>query len=153
VVAIALGSNLGDRAAYLHAGLAGLRGLPHTVLDAASQLIETAPVGGVDQGPYLNAAALLRTSLPPRELLEALHAIERAHGRDRSREQRWGPRTLDLDLLTYGDVIIDEPGLTIPHPRLHEREFVLEPLAAIAPALEVPGRGTVAQLLATLRGA
>lgn len=122
-------------------------------MEGVSEFIETAPVGGVDQGAYLNAAALLRTSLLPRELLDALHGIEREQGRDRSKERRWGPRTLDLDLLTYGDMIVCEAGLTVPHPRLHERGFVLEPLAAVAPELVVPGLGKVVDLLTKLREA
>ncbi|MBI1190837.1 MAG: 2-amino-4-hydroxy-6-hydroxymethyldihydropteridine diphosphokinase [Tepidisphaera sp.] len=148
--AIALGSNLGDRASYLDAALRAMGSLPHTALLAASEFLETEPVGDPDQGPYLNAAALLRTELAPHGLLAALQSIERAHGRDRARERRWGPRTLDLDLLVYADLVLDEPGLTIPHPRMHERAFVLRPLVLIAPELVVPGRGPVADLLAGL---
>lgn len=153
LAAVALGGNLGDRRAYLLAGVAGLGSLPQTEVCAVSAFIETAPVGDVDQGPYLNGAAMIRTRLSPRELLHALHAIEREQGRDRANERRWGPRTLDLDLLTYADLTISEHDLTIPHPRLHERAFVLRPLAEIAPTLIVPGRGTVAALLAGLRRA
>ncbi|HVU63719.1 MAG TPA: 2-amino-4-hydroxy-6-hydroxymethyldihydropteridine diphosphokinase [Phycisphaerales bacterium] len=151
--AIALGSNLGDRAAHIAAAFDALAHLPRTDLIARAPSIETAPLGapGIDAGgPYLNSAALLHTALPARDLLNHLHAIELSRGRNRDAEPRWGPRTLDLDLLVYGDQIIDEPGLTIPHPRLHERDFVLEPLYVIAPDLEVPGRGKVADLLAAL---
>lgn len=141
--AIALGSNLGDRAAHLALAMAAIAGLPRTVLVARSEAIPTEPVGlpgGADPGgPYLNAAAVVRTRLSPRELLIGLQRIERAAGRDRASDAaRWGPRTLDLDLLLYEQFVIDEPGLTIPHPRMHERRFVLEPLAQVAPGWVVP---------------
>lgn len=153
LAAVALGSNRGDRAATLRSALAALGALPRTRLLAGATPIETAPVGPVPQGPYLNSAALLETALTPRELLDALLEIERAHGRRRTRERRWGPRTLDLDLLTHGQAVIDEPGLTLPHPRLRERRFVLEPLAEIAPDLPIaPDGRTPVQLLALLRG-
>lgn len=149
--AIALGSNLGDRRAHLTAALHGLSTHPAIRSLRVSDFIETAPVSEIPQGPYLNAAAVFETSLSPRELLTTLLAIERAEGRDRSREQRWGPRTLDLDLLLYDEHVIQEPGLQVPHPRLHERQFVLEPLAAVAPNWLVPGTGrTVRQLRAGL---
>lgn len=149
---VALGSNLGDRYEHMRRGVAGLAALPGTRLVAQSDLFETEPVGPVAQGRFLNAAAELRTSLTPRALLEELQSIERACGRLRVSGERWGPRTLDLDLLLYGGAIIDEPGLTVPHPRLHERLFVLLPLAQIAPDLVVPGNGaTAAQLLAACR--
>ena len=148
---IGLGSNVGDRQAHLRAAVDGLRALPRTELLAVSDTIQTEPVGPVPQGPYLNAAALVRTRLAPRELLHALLAIELARGRDRAAEQRWGPRTLDLDLLLYADHVIDEPGLTVPHPRLHQRRFVLGPLAQIAGGMRIPGRGrTVHELLAAI---
>jgi 2-amino-4-hydroxy-6-hydroxymethyldihydropteridine diphosphokinase len=151
---IALGSNLGDRAAHLDAALRALRTLEHSRLTAVSPVFETAPVGPVPQGPYLNAAAALRTTLAPRDLLGALLAIERSEGRDRSAaSQRWGPRTLDLDLLIYDTLVLNEPGLTLPHPRLHEREFVLQPLSRIAAAAVIPGKNlTVAAALAALAG-
>jgi 2-amino-4-hydroxy-6-hydroxymethyldihydropteridine diphosphokinase len=116
-----------------------------------SPLLETDPVGGPQQGRYLNAAAELKTNLSPQDLLEALLAIERRSGRDRT--VRWGPRTLDLDLLLYDDLVCDEPGLTVPHPRMHERLFVLDPLCEIAPNLTHPVLGrTVRELRAGLAG-
>jgi 2-amino-4-hydroxy-6-hydroxymethyldihydropteridine diphosphokinase len=152
--AIALGSNVGDRRAHIEFGFDALARLPDSRLIARSTVIETAAAGPVPQGPYLNAAAVLDTALRPSDLLAHLLAAERERGRDREREQRWGPRTLDLDLLLFGDRIIHEPGLTIPHPRLHERLFVLEPLAEIAAGTNVPGLGqTVGGLLDQLRHA
>jgi 2-amino-4-hydroxy-6-hydroxymethyldihydropteridine diphosphokinase len=135
---VALGSNLGDRAAHLEHALAALAALPSTRVVATSSVRETDPVGPPGQGPYLNAVAELRT---------ALLAVERERGRDRSREVRFGPRTLDLDLLCWGTAVpggdrLDAPGLTVPHPRMHERAFVLEPLAELAPALAASARAT-----------
>ena len=148
---LGLGSNLGDRRRHLEGAVDDLRGIAHIV--ALSDVIETAPQGPPGQGPYLNAAAGIVTPVRPRPLLEALHAIEARHGRDRRRERRRGPRTLDLDLLLYGDLVLDEPGITVPHPRMHERLFVLEPLARIAPGAVHPGLGvTVAQLRDRLGG-
>lgn len=135
---IALGSNLGDRASNIQGALDSISELKGMELVRASTVIETAPVGPDGQGPYLNAAAHIRTGLRARSLLKELLLIEQRFGRDRAKEQRWGPRTLDLDLLIYGNLSIDEPGLCIPHPRLHERDFVLIPLAEIAPDLVVP---------------
>ena len=140
---VGLGANLGDREATIGAALAELPGLV-----AVSELRETDPVGVVDQPAFLNGAAALETELSARELLDALLAIERELGRER--RERWGPRTLDLDLLLYGEERIDEPGLTVPHPRLHERRFALEPLADLDQELVVPGRGRVGDLLAEL---
>ncbi|HEX6699784.1 MAG TPA: 2-amino-4-hydroxy-6-hydroxymethyldihydropteridine diphosphokinase, partial [Gaiellaceae bacterium] len=111
---------------------------------------ETEPWGYADQPPFLNGAAAVETDLAPRELLETLLDVERALGRTRD-GPRWGARTIDLDLLLYGDEAIDEPGLVVPHPRLHERIFALEPLAELDPALVIPGRGPVAALLAGLQ--
>ncbi|MGH7753566.1 MAG: 2-amino-4-hydroxy-6-hydroxymethyldihydropteridine diphosphokinase [Gemmatimonadales bacterium] len=120
-VFVALGSNLGDRAAHLAAARAALATLPDTSLLGVSAVEETAPLGPVPQGPYLNQMALLETGLAPRALLEALMVIERDQGR--KRRERWGPRSLDLDIVTYGDRTVTEPGLAIPHPELSNREF------------------------------
>lgn len=150
--AIALGSNLGDRAATIRDALAKIAEIPGVRVLASSTPVETAPFGPVAQGPFLNAACVIETSQPARALLQSLHLIEHQFGRDRSQEVRWGPRTLDLDLLLYGGEIIHEPGLVVPHPGLHERLFVLEPLASIAPEITVPThQATVVQLLARLR--
>ena len=140
---IGVGANLGDREATIRAALAALPGVV-----GVSQLRETDPVGVVDQPPFLNGATVLETDFSPRELLDALLAVERELGRER--RERWGPRTIDLDLLLYGDEMIDEPGLTIPHPRLHERRFALEPLLDLDPELAIPGRGRVVDVLAGL---
>ena len=147
---VALGSNLGDRESTLRAAIGRLRALPDTEVKAVSNLRNTEPVGVVDQPRFLNGAVELETSLGPRTLLDALLELERAFGRDRLSAASQGPRTLDLDLLLYGDAVIEEPGLLVPHPRLHERQFVLEPLADLDPELEVPGRGRVEALLAEL---
>ncbi len=143
---VALGSNLGDRLEHLRAAVNALEALPKTRVLGKSRVFETEPVGGPDgQGAYLNAVVRLETRLKPRELLEALLEIERSRGRVRT--TRWGPRTLDLDVLLYGTQVIREDHLTVPHPRLHERAFVLEPLHDLAPDLEIPGLGvTVAAL-------
>jgi 2-amino-4-hydroxy-6-hydroxymethyldihydropteridine diphosphokinase len=149
LAAIALGSNLGDRAAHLAAALTALAATPGIEVIAASSPIETDPVSPVAQSPFLNAAALVRTTLSPQRLLEKLLQIEQQQGR--VRDQRWGPRTLDLDLITFGDLVLSEPGLTLPHPRLRERRFVLEPLAMIAPDLTIPpDHARVQDLLAQL---
>jgi 2-amino-4-hydroxy-6-hydroxymethyldihydropteridine diphosphokinase len=143
-VFVALGSNLGDREANLE--LALLR-LDELGLVACSTFVETDPIGVTDQPRFVNAVAELRTDTPPRQLLERLLAIERELGRDRSNQARWGPRTLDLDVLLYGDETIDEPGLTVPHPRLAERRFVLEPLHELDPGLALPDGRRVRDLL------
>jgi 2-amino-4-hydroxy-6-hydroxymethyldihydropteridine diphosphokinase len=147
---VGLGSNLGDRETTLRAAVGRLRGLPQTKVRGVSAFRDTEPVGYVHQPRFLNGAVELETGLAPRELLDALLELERDFGRDRSASPPQGPRTLDLDLLLYGDEAIDEPGLEVPHPRLQERAFVLEPLAELDPALEVPGRGPVQALLAKL---
>jgi 2-amino-4-hydroxy-6-hydroxymethyldihydropteridine diphosphokinase len=144
VAYVGLGSNLGDREAAIRsaAGLIGARRL--------SQIVETEPWGNEEQPRFLNAVAEVETELEPRALLDLLLEVERQLGRERD-GTHWGPRTIDLDLLLYGDRVIDEPGLTVPHPFLHERLFVLEPLAELAPASSIPGRGTVSSLLAGLQ--
>jgi 2-amino-4-hydroxy-6-hydroxymethyldihydropteridine diphosphokinase len=148
---IALGSNLGDRGAHIESALRELASLPRTRLLARSALVETDPVGPVPQGRYLNAAASIETTLSAAALLSELLRVESEHGRERSPDQRWGPRTLDLDLLLYGDRIINERGLVVPHPRLHERRFVLEPLSQIAPAARIPTLNiTIAEALRAL---
>ncbi len=146
---IGLGGNIGDVAAALRAALAALDALPGTRLVRASRFYRT-PAWGVEAQPdFINAVAVLDTTLPARALLDALLDIERAHGRERAADgSRWGPRTLDLDLLLYGEAVIDEPGLVVPHPQLHARAFVLVPLAEVAADAEVPGRGRVDALLA-----
>jgi 2-amino-4-hydroxy-6-hydroxymethyldihydropteridine diphosphokinase len=149
-VYVALGANLGDREATIRAALSELDAVPGVEVEAVSSLVETDPVGYVDQPAFLNGAAALETTLAPRQLLELLLAVERRFGRAREGVPAQGPRTLDLDLLLYGSAEIDEPGLTVPHPRLHERRFVLEPLSELDPSLEVPGKGEIRTLLAEL---
>ncbi len=150
---IALGSNLGERAEHLQWALASIENLPGTTLVARSDTFETEPVGPVAQGLFLNAAAVITTEREPGQLLKDLQGLERLRGRDRATQGKWGPRTLDLDILLFADRTMNEPGLTIPHPRLHERFFVLEPLVQIAPDWIVPTSGrTVKQLLEDLRG-
>jgi len=135
---VGLGSNLGEREATLWKALEGLGATEGIEVVAVSSFRETDPVGVVDQPRFVNGAAALETSLRPRELLERLLDVERSLGRDRAVEERWGPRTLDLDLLLYGGESIDEPGLEVPHPRLAERAFVLEPLLELDPDLRLP---------------
>jgi len=149
---IALGSNLGARAKTLAAALALLDEREGTSVLRVSGMVQTAPVGAPDrQGDYLNGAAKIETSLSPAGLLAALQDIERKLGRDRLSEQRWGERTCDLDILLIGDVVMDTPDLTIPHPRMHEREFVLAPLNEIAADVVHPVfNKTISTLLADL---
>jgi 2-amino-4-hydroxy-6-hydroxymethyldihydropteridine diphosphokinase len=147
---IGLGSNLGDREATLRAAVDELAALPGVEVVAVSTLVDTEAVGYLDQPRFLNGVAVLETSLQARGLLAALLAIEARFGRDRAAVPAQGPRTLDLDLLLYGDAEIDEEGLRVPHPRLHERAFVLGPLQEVAPGLEVPGMGAVEAIIARL---
>ena len=147
---VGLGSNLGDREATLRAAVAELAATPGVEVVAVSTLVDTEPVGYLDQPRFLNGVAVLETELPARALLDLLLALEARFGRDRAAAPAQGPRTLDLDLLLYGSARIEEPGLRIPHPRLHERRFVLEPLAELDASLEVPGKGEIQTLLAEL---
>ncbi|MDY4297921.1 MULTISPECIES: 2-amino-4-hydroxy-6-hydroxymethyldihydropteridine diphosphokinase [unclassified Xanthomonas] len=140
---IGLGGNLGDAAAILRAALAALDTLPQTRLLRASQLYRSPAWGREDQPDFINAAALVTTTLSAPDLLQALLDLEHRHGRQRLPGERWGPRTLDLDLLLYADAVIDLPGLQVPHPFLHQRAFVLLPLAEIAADAVIPGHGTV----------
>jgi 2-amino-4-hydroxy-6-hydroxymethyldihydropteridine diphosphokinase len=143
---VALGANLGDPVAAVEKAFAALATLPDTRVVARSCLYRTAPIGVGKQPDFINAVAALDTALPARDLLDRLLGLETRHGR--TRDYHRAPRTLDLDLLLYGDATVSEAGLEIPHPRMHQRAFVLVPLAEIAPGMTIPGRGTVAQLLA-----
>lgn len=146
---VALGSNLGDRARAIDAACEAICRLPATCVVARSALRETEPVGGPPQGAFLNGAAEIETRLAPRELLRGLLEIENSLGRVR-REPN-GPRTIDLDLILYGDEVVKEPGIELPHPRFRERRFVLEPLAELAPETKDPVTGlSVAELLSAL---
>ena len=143
---VGLGANLGDPRAQIESALEEMNRLPRTALRARSSLYRSAPLGYADQPDFVNAVAQLETGLAARALLEHLLAAEKRQGRERS--FRNAPRTLDLDLLLYGDETIDEPGLRVPHPRLHERAFVLAPLLELAPGLMIPGKGAARALLA-----
>jgi 2-amino-4-hydroxy-6-hydroxymethyldihydropteridine diphosphokinase len=140
-VFVGLGSNLADPVRQLQQALRELAALDGTELVSASSFYETAPVGMLDQPMFINAVAMLRSTQPPHDLLRELLAIEARHAR--LRREKNGPRTLDLDLLLYGEMQIDAASLTVPHPRMHERAFVLVPLLEIAPALNIPGKGSV----------
>ncbi len=144
---IGLGANLGEAAASVRAAAAALAALPRTRLLAVSRLYRTPAWGREDQPDFINAAACVETTLAPLELLQALLDTEQAFGRRRDPHDRWGPRTLDLDLLLYGDRVLDLPGLQVPHPRLHERAFALVPLAEIAADATIPGHGTLRDVL------
>ena len=135
---IAIGSNLGDRRATIDRAIDAIDQLDRVEVVRVSTIIETDPVGEVEQGMYLNGVLQVTTELDARSLLDALLGIEAAFGRDRSVEPRWGARVLDLDLIVFGEQVIDEPGLQVPHPRMHERAFVLVPLAEIAPDINIP---------------
>ncbi|HYY63415.1 MAG TPA: 2-amino-4-hydroxy-6-hydroxymethyldihydropteridine diphosphokinase [Gaiellaceae bacterium] len=148
---IGLGANLGDRERTIRRALEAIDASPDASLLLVSTLRETDPVGIVDQPAFLNGVAMIGTTAPARRLLDSLLDLERRLGRDRTTSPPGGPRTIDLDLLLYGDETIEEPGLQVPHPRLHERRFVLEPLAELSPRLVIPGRGRVSTLLAELR--
>lgn len=143
---LALGANLGDRAAALQ-GAVDLVG-ESTKMLALSALFETAPVGGPEQPDYYNAVAIVETALSPSELLDLAHAAEAAAAR--MRDVRWGPRTLDVDVIAYAEVVSADPALTLPHPRAHERAFVLLPWLDADPAAELPGYGRVAELIDTV---
>ncbi len=148
---VALGANIGDPVQQVGAGFAALAALPGTRLVARSSLYRSAPVGYTDQPDFINAVAVIATSIAPQALLDALLAIERTHGR--VREFPNAPRTLDLDIVLYGDVVLNEPGLTIPHARMLERAFVMVPLAEVAPDAMVPGHGRVRDLAARVDAA
>jgi 2-amino-4-hydroxy-6-hydroxymethyldihydropteridine diphosphokinase len=143
---VAVGSNLGDRLAIITRGLALLAVHPLLSIEAVSPVYETDPVGGPEQDDFLNLVALLDTMLQPRALLGLLNVVEAAC--DRERGERWGPRTLDLDLIAYGDVVSTDPDCTLPHPRAHERAFVLRPWLDVDPGAVLPGHGPVPALLA-----
>jgi 2-amino-4-hydroxy-6-hydroxymethyldihydropteridine diphosphokinase len=147
---VGLGSNLGEREVTLRAVIGRLRGQADIEVTRVSAFRDTEPLGNVDQPRFLNGVVEIETTLSARALLGVLLELERAFGRDRAAAPPQGPRTLDLDLLLYGDATIDEPLLAIPHPRLQERKFVLEPLAELDPGLEIPGQGPVEALLAKL---
>jgi 2-amino-4-hydroxy-6-hydroxymethyldihydropteridine diphosphokinase len=149
-VFIALGSNLANPEAQVLKAFDELAKLPSSRLVMRSSLYRSAPVGRLDQPDFINAVARMETALPPHELLEALLDVERAHGR--VREYRDGPRTLDLDLLIYDDLQLTDSALTLPHPRMHQRAFVLQPLLEIAPEVRIPGLPAVAELLAACTG-
>ena len=148
--AVGLGANLGDAAASVRAAILALDTLPATRLLAASRLYRSAAWGVTAQPDFVNAVAVVATALSPRALLDALLAIERRFGRVRVEGERWGPRTLDLDLLLHGDAVIDEPGLRVPHPHLHERAFALLPLVEAWPEVRIPGIGAAAACAAAM---
>lgn len=147
---VGLGGNVGDVSACFASALAMLAANAGIDVVRVSRRYRTPAWGVTDQADFINAVAELATTLPPLDVLAALQATERAHGRDRAREQRWGPRTLDLDLLAMEGVVLDTPALQLPHPRFAERAFVLVPWAEIAPELDVPGVGCIADLAAAL---
>jgi 2-amino-4-hydroxy-6-hydroxymethyldihydropteridine diphosphokinase len=147
---VALGANLGNPVATVKEAIISLRGLPQTRFISASSLYRTAPLGLKNQPDFINAVVELVTALSAPELLESLFSIEADFGRQRS--VKYAPRTLDLDLLLHGDAVSDDPLLTLPHPRMHERAFVLAPLLEIAPQLAIPGRGSVGELFLRCAG-
>ncbi|EKX68656.1 2-amino-4-hydroxy-6-hydroxymethyldihydropteridine diphosphokinase [Streptomyces ipomoeae] len=147
---ISLGSNLGNRLENLQGAIDALEDTPGVRIKAVSPVYETEPWGVApgSQPSYFNAVVVLKTTLPPSSLLERAHAVEEAF--HRVRDERWGPRTLDVDIVAYADVVSDDPVLTLPHPRAHERAFVLAPWHDVEPEAQLPGRGGVAQLLADI---
>ena len=145
-VLIALGGNVGDVRATFEKAISNICGMTQAALVARSSDYATPPWGNEAQAPFINACIEIETSLDPHALLFTLHKIESRFGRDRARERRWGPRTLDLDLIAYDDVAMQEPELTLPHPRAFERAFVLVPLAEIAPDRVIAGRSVSAAL-------
>lgn len=147
-VFVGLGSNQGDSFRLLQRAQTALDALPRTVVRRCSHFYRTAPVGQLDQPDFINAVVELETTLEPRALLRAMQSIENDLGRSRDPGRRWGPRTIDLDLLLFGQSVVHEPDLTVPHPRMGERAFVLEPLAELAPDLDIPGRGRISRLRA-----
>lgn len=147
---VALGSNLGDSVKTIENAIAAMAALRGSLFKGVSSLYRTAPVGITHQPDFINAVVTLDTRLPPRDLLTELFALEARFGRQRSVKN--APRTLDLDLLLHGDTVQNDPELTLPHPRMHERAFVLAPLAELAPDLVIPNRGRIADLLAACAG-
>ena len=147
---VGVGGNVGEVETTLAEAMWALDSLPQSSIRSQSRLYRTPPWGNTEQPPFLNAVVELQTRLAPRVLLDLLLEIETRFGRDRSESEKWGPREVDLDLLTYGDEQVDEPGMHLPHPHLHERAFVLVPLAEIAPSLEIVGVGRVRDLLAAV---
>lgn len=143
---IGLGSNLGDREEHMRQAVRALDATPGIEVVQVSSIYETEPVGGPAQPDYLNGVVEIDTQLGPRAIFEACMTIEHALGRDRSTEEHWGPRAIDLDLLTCGDLMISDPDLEIPHPRMAERAFVLVPFSEIAPYITIPGQGRVHDL-------
>lgn len=150
---IAVGSNLGDRQSTINQAIESIKARRDISLVQVSPMIETDPVGEIEQGRYLNGMIHIQTRMEARELLEFMMGVEQSLGRDRSVEQRWGSRTIDLDLIVFSDQVIDEQGLQVPHPRLHERLFVLAPLCEIAADIMVPVHNqTPRQMLEALGG-
>lgn len=150
---VGLGSNLDSPASRVSAAVDGLASLPDTRLDTVSRLYRSPPWGVEEQPDFINAVAALDTGLAPDRMLARLQELEKQAGRDRAKAERWGPRVLDLDLLLYGDTVSSDPRLMLPHPRMHERAFVLVPLLEIAPGIRIPGRGDAAGCLAGLDAA
>lgn len=144
VAALGLGANLGDARGALQAAVCALRAAPGVRVVSVSSLYRTAPVGGPQQPDYVNAVVVIRTDLPAHDLLAVAQGIEAAA--HRTRDVRWGPRTLDVDILAVAGTVSDDPALVLPHPRAHERGFVLVPWGEIDPDFDVPGRGSVAAL-------